>query len=195
LVRQRVYGLVVGYEDRNDHEELRLDPLMALLAGTRDIGGAQRRREQDRGKPGAGRSRLNRMESTPQSEQGKKRYQKIELEPGAVGELLVELDSDAQQRMPGVRPTVKIILRADSGFCWDALMSWCEEHGVGYVFGLARNAKLVQIIGQQWHEAQQEYERIGQAARVFTEFLYRTKKTWSRWRRVIAKAEHLAKGG
>jgi hypothetical protein len=93
-----------------------------------------------------------------------------------------------------VWPEVKVILRADSGFCRDALMSWCEEHGVGYVFGLARNVKLVQVIGKQLHEAQQEYERTGQAARVFTEFLYRTKKTWSRSRRVIAKAEHLAKG-
>ena len=87
-----------------------------------------------------------------------------------------------------------IVLRADSGFCRDELMTWCEKHGVDYVFGLARNARLVKIVGRELHQAQQQFEQTKQAARVFSEFTYRTQKSWSRERRVIAKAEHLAKG-
>jgi hypothetical protein len=65
---------------------------------------------------------------------------------------------------------------------------------VDYVFGLARNARLVKIIGRELHQAEQQFEQTKQAARVFSEFTYRTKKSWSRERRVIAKAEHLDKG-
>jgi hypothetical protein len=92
-------------------------------------------------------------------------------------------------------PDVKIILRGDSGFCRNELMSWCESQGVDFVFGLARNQRLRRIIGAQMHEATQQWNQTGQPARVFTEFEYRTKKTkksgWDRPRRVIAKAEHL----
>ena len=91
-------------------------------------------------------------------------------------------------------PQVEIILRGDGGFCRDALMSWCEENGVGYVFGLAKNKRLGKIIGQQLHEAQRQFETTQQPARVFTEFTYQTRKSWKRARRVIAKAEHLDKG-
>jgi len=93
-----------------------------------------------------------------------------------------------------VWPEVEIVLRADSGFCRDELMTWCEKHAVDYVFGLARNARLVKIIGRELHQAEQQFEQTKQAARVFSEFTYRTKKSWSRERRVIAKAEHLDKG-
>ena len=73
-------------------------------------------------------------------------------------------------------------------------MAWCEPAGVDFVFGLAQNQRLRKIIGRQMHEAKQQYEETGKPARVFTEFSYRTRKSWSRERRVIGKAEHLAKG-
>jgi hypothetical protein len=93
-------------------------------------------------------------------------------------------------------PEVRIILRGDSGFCRNELMSWCENHGVDFVFGMARNQRLRRIIGQQMQEATQLWNQTGQPARVFTEFEYRTKKTrkgggWDRERRVAAKAEHI----
>ena len=92
-------------------------------------------------------------------------------------------------------PAVKIVLRGDSGFCRNELMSWCESHGVDFVFGMARNQRLRKIIGQQMHEATQQWTRTGKPARVFTEFEYRTKKTkksgWDCARRVVAKAEHI----
>jgi hypothetical protein len=91
-------------------------------------------------------------------------------------------------------PQVQIILRGDGGFCRDALMSWCEQHQVDFVFGLAKNKRLVTIIGRQLQEAKVEFEKTRQAARVFSEFSYRTRKTWKQERRVIAKAEHLDKG-
>jgi hypothetical protein len=97
-------------------------------------------------------------------------------------------------------PGVKIILRGDSGFCRNELMSWCEAHRVDYVFGLARNQRLRRIIGPQMWEATQQWRQSGQPARVFTEFGYQTKKRkgkdgklggWDRERRVVAKAEHI----
>jgi hypothetical protein len=90
-------------------------------------------------------------------------------------------------------PEVKIVLRGDSGFCRNELMSWCENNGVDYLFGMARNQRLRRIIGQQMHEATVQWEQTGKAARVFSEFEYSTKKTskggWERERRVVAKAE------
>src|SRR6202789_2145296 len=92
-------------------------------------------------------------------------------------------------------PEVKIVLRGDSGFCRNELMSWCENNGVDFVFGLARNQRLRKIIGQQMHEATQQWNQTGKPARVFTEFEYSTKKTkksgWDCARRVVAKAEHI----
>jgi hypothetical protein len=91
-------------------------------------------------------------------------------------------------------PEVKIILRADSGFCREELMAWCEANHVDYVFGLARNKRLARIIGAQMHEAHTLHQTTGKAARVFTQFDYRTRKSWSCSRRVVAKAEFLDKG-
>jgi Transposase DDE domain group 1 len=91
-------------------------------------------------------------------------------------------------------PKVRIILRTDSGFCREELMAWCEQNQVDYVFGLARNARLQRKIAPQLRQAKQEQERTGQAARVYTEFSYRTRNSWSRSRRVVAKAEYLEKG-
>ena len=92
-------------------------------------------------------------------------------------------------------PEVKIILRGDSGFCRNELMSWCENNGVEFVFGLARNQRLRKIIGAQMHEATQQWKQTGKPARVFSEFEYQTKKTkkggWDHQRRVAAKAEHI----
>ena len=87
-----------------------------------------------------------------------------------------------------------MVLRADSGFCRQQLMAWCEAHHVDYVFGLARNQRLHRIIGAQMHPARALHRTTGKAARVFTEFDYRTNKSWSCWRRVVAKAEFLDKG-
>ena len=265
LVRQRVYGLALGYEDLNDHDQLRQDPLLAVLDGKADIAGEQRRRPQDRGKAGAGKSTLNRLELTPAAANAQSRYKKIVLEEAAVDRLLVDLYIQAQPRQPDlivldldatddpvhgeqegrffhgyyreycylplyifagehllcarlrgadrdaaagaveevqrivqqlrqVWPEVPIVLRADSGFCREALMAWCEQAGVDYGFGLAQNQRLRKIIGRPMQQAKQQFEETGKAARLFTEFSYRTRKSWTRERRVIAKAEHLAKG-
>ena len=91
-------------------------------------------------------------------------------------------------------PKVRIILRADSGFCRDELMAWCEQSQVDYVLGLARNSRLQRKIAPAMREAKQEQEKTGKAARVFADFPYRTRKSWSRRRRVVAKAEYLEKG-
>jgi len=87
------------------------------------------------------------------------------------------------------------VLRADSGFCREELMGWCEHNRVDYVFGLHRNQRLRRIIGRQMHEAQMLHQATGKAARIFTEFDYRTHKSWSRPRRVVAKAKYFDKGG
>ena len=92
------------------------------------------------------------------------------------------------RRAGATRP---IVLRADSGFCREQLLAWCEHNDVDYVFGFARNNRLRRIIGRAMHQAQQEHQRTGKPARVFCEFPYRTQKSWSRQRRVIAKAEHI----
>ena len=91
-------------------------------------------------------------------------------------------------------PKVKIVLRADSGFCREEPMAWCEHNHVGYVFGLARHQRLAKIIGAQMHQARVLHQSTGKAARVFAEFDYRTRKSWSGSRRVVAKAEYLDKG-
>ncbi len=89
---------------------------------------------------------------------------------------------------------MKILLRADSGFAREELMAWCDENGVDYLFGLARNQRLVAEIAAELAEAAAEHGRTRAPARRFKEFTYATRKTWSRHRRVVAKAEHLAKG-
>lgn len=265
LVRQRVYALALGYEDLNDHDRLRQDPLLALLAGKSDVEGHHRRRTRDRGKAGAGKSTLNRLELTPAEADPRARYKKIVLDEKAVDRLLVDLYLQSQPRPPErivldldatddpvhgqqegrffhgyygnycylplyifigdhlvcarLRPSnldaaagaleeverivaqlrrrwpeVRIALRADSGFCREALMSWCEAHRVDFVFGLAKNERLRKAVGEALEQAQQQWRQTGQPARVFVEFDYRTRDSWSRARRVVAKAEYLAKG-
>lgn len=259
LVSQRVYGLALGYEDLNDHDELRRDPVLALLAGKSDVSGQRRRRERDRGQPLAGKSTLQRLERTTD---GVDRYQKIRCVSAAIDRLLVDvfveahlqepaevlLDIDAtdsplhgqqegrffhgyyghycylplyifsgehvlcaRQRMSNqdaaagaaeelerivaqlraVWPKVKIILRGDSGFCRDELLSWCEENRVDYVVGLARNERLRSLIEEAIEQASRQQQQTGRPARVYSEFEYRTLESWSRERRVVAKAEQL----
>jgi len=262
LVRQRVLGLALAYEDLNDHEELRTDPLLATVVGKADPTGSDRRQEQDRGKPLAGKSTLNRLEWGAVKQD---RYRKISVDSKAVDRFLVEtflsahesvpsqiiLDLDATddplhgeqegrffhgyyggycylplyifcgshllcallrssdrdasagavteiERIVGqIRsrwPEVQIILRADSGFAREELMAWCEQQAVDYVFGLARNARLQRALGAELAQAREQFEQSSQATRIFRDFPYRTHKSWSCQRRVIGKAEHLAKG-
>jgi len=248
---QRVYGLALGYEDLNDHERLREDPLLMLLAGSTEPES-----------PLAGKSTLNRLELA--GERGvENRYKKVHYNAAAIDELLVNIFLEAHAEAPkeividldatdlpvhghqeqrffhgfykhycylplyivcgdhlqGVRlrpahidasagsreeiermvkqirqswPQVHIILRADSGFCRDALMNWCEANHVDYLFGFARNERLRRIIEPQMQAALALYQQTGQSARVFTEFTYETNNSWSGGRRVIAKAEQIA---
>ena len=260
LVSQRVYALALGYEDLNDHDELRSDPLLALLAGKSDLAGQQRKQERDRGKPLAGKSTLQRLEGTTD---GVDRYQKIRCDNEAIDRLLVEVFVEAQPQEPAeiivdidatdtpfdgqqegrffhgyyghycylplyifsgehvlcarqrvsnqdaaagsvaelkrivaqirdVWPQVRIIVRGDSGFCRDELLSWCEANGVDYVVGLARNERLRSLMEETMQQAAQRQQQTGRPARVFTEFAYQTRQSWSRARRVVAKAEQLA---
>jgi hypothetical protein len=252
MLAQRVFGLGLGYEDLNDHEQLRTDPVFGILAGKQNLA-----------QPLAGKSTLNRLElGTAKPD----RYKKIAFRQEAVDELLVSVFIESQQPAPAeivldmdttdlplhgkqegrffhgyydnycylplyvfsrdhvlcarlreanhdaafgclpeierivkqIRaawPEVKIILRGDSGFCRNELMSWCESNGVDYLFGMARNKRLRKIIGKQMHEATMQWKQTGKPARVFTEFQHSTKKTkksgWDRERRVVAKAEHI----
>src|SRR5262249_16917462 len=91
-------------------------------------------------------------------------------------------------------PNVQIVLRGDSGFCRDYLMRWCEANGVDFLFGLAKNQRLLRILGAQLHQAKEAFTQTGQPARGFKDFEYRPHKSWGRSRRVVGKAEHLAKG-
>jgi hypothetical protein len=89
-------------------------------------------------------------------------------------------------------PKVDIIVRGDSGFCRDELMTWCEGHGVYYVLGLARNDRLRAQIDRQMQKAARMQSETGRPARVFKQFYYRTSTgSWSRTRRVVAKAEQI----
>ena len=85
-------------------------------------------------------------------------------------------------------------VRADSGFCCEELMAWCEAEGVDYLLGLAKNERMKAQIKKESQQARQQYQETGHAARIFKEFYYKTRKSWSQQRRVVAKAEHLEKG-
>ena len=255
LVAQRVYGLALGYEDLNDHEELRNDPLLAVLVEKAD----------PRQEALAGKSTLNRLELTRETASRKERYKKIVLDHGDVDRLLVQVFLEAHREAPQeiildldatddplhgkqegrffhgyyghycylplyifcgefllgarLRPSnidaaagsveelqrivaqirsvwsrVRIVVRGDSGFCREELMAWCEAEGVDYLLGLAKNERLQAEIVKEMEQAKALYQQTGRAARWFTEFVYQTRKSWSRARRVVAKAEYLEKG-
>jgi len=91
-------------------------------------------------------------------------------------------------------PRTRIIIRGDSGFCRESIMAWCEDNDIGYLLGLARNARLERTLGKAMHLARCAFERTRTTARCFRDFRYRTRKSWSRSRRVVGKAEYLSKG-
>jgi len=112
---------------------------------------------------------------------------------GAKGADAMVLDTFRQLR--AAWPEVRVVVRGDSGFCRDWLMRACEAiPGLDYVFGLARNERLTGAIAKQMEQARREYLRSGEPARRYRDFSYRTLDSWSRRRRVIGKAEYLAKG-
>ena len=223
MVAQRVYALALGYADLNDHDQLRDDPLMGLLAGKREPGTALASKstlclvdvylESQAAPP---ERIVIDLDATDTPLHGKQEgrffhgyydhycYLPLYIFAGdqILGVRLREANQDAsagsveeiQRIVAQIRarwPRTQIILRADSGFCREQLMAWCEDHHVDYVFGLARNERLRRRIGKAMRQAAAEARRTGKPARVFTEFRYRTHKTWSRARRVIAKAERI----
>jgi Transposase DDE domain group 1 len=265
LIAQRVYALAPGYEDLNDHDDLRHDPLLATVVGKLDPEGGSRRRESDRGKPLAGKSTLNRIELTPVGADSGHRSKEVTCSIRQVEDLFVTLflqahpqppesivldldatddpvhgqqlgrffhgyyreycylpldifcgdhllcarlrpaDIDASagalkqlQRIVGrIRrtwPGVKVLIRGDSGFCREPILAWCEAQGVDYLLGLAQNQRRLELVAEPSEQARREYQRTGEPARVFAEFGYRTLTSWSRLRRVVAKAEHLSTG-
>lgn len=250
LVGQRVFGIALGYEDINDHDHLRHDPIMAVLAGKLEA-----RREECA--PVAGKSTLNRLEL---SRLEPTRYHKISHNPIAIRRLLVDLFLESYEPPPGeiildldatddpvhgmqegrffhgyydcycylplyvlcgrhllaarlrpasvdaatgaveevarivaqIRqrwPRVRILVRADSGFARDDLMSWCETNDVDYVLGLAKNDRLIAEIAGEMARAQARSQRSGKPARCFKSFMWQTRKSWRCKRRVVGKAE------
>ena len=119
----------------------------------------------------------------------KLRRSNIDVSAGAVDEV-ERIVAQIRTRWP----RVTILLRADSGFARDELMAWCEANGVDYVFGLARNQRLVGAIADDLAAAELQSLAQGSPARRFVDFAWRTLDSWSRTRRVVAKAEHLPKG-
>jgi len=266
LLAQRINGLILGYEDLNDHDDLRRDPALALSIGKSDLEGLNRRNLNDQGKALAGHSTLNRLELSAQESDA--RYKKIVANPTAIENFIIEqgvkaiprkskeivIDFDAtddplhghqegayfhgyyrhycylplyafcgniplwselreckidgckgtvealQRIIPAIRnrfgKKVRIILRGDGGFAREEIMAWCESQPeVYYCLGYSVNARLKKAVSVPlWklrQEATNEQGEVEAATRRFTELRYRTKKSWSRERRVIAKLELL----
>jgi hypothetical protein len=109
LVAQRVYGIALGYEDLNDHDTLRHDPLLAVLVGKADPTGGDRKQMGDRGKALAGKSTLNRLELTPRELESKPRHKKIAADTEAMDQLLVDVFLEAYSS-----PPARIVLDLDA---------------------------------------------------------------------------------
>jgi hypothetical protein len=249
LVGQRVFAIALGYEDLNDHDELRHDPLMAVLAGKLTP-------KREHCAPVAGKSTLNRLEL---SQLEPTRYHKVSHNPVAIKNLLIDVFLESRARPPrqivldldatddplhgeqegrffhgyydcycylplyvfcgrhlllaklrradidaaaGVVeevarlvarirarwPNTSILLRADADFARDALMAWCEATDVEFVLGLGRNERLIAEIAPELERAAAASAR-GRPRRYFKSFMWRTRRTWSRPRRVVAKVE------
>ncbi len=252
LLRQRVFGLALGYEDLVDHDELRRDRLLAAVVGKRDVGEGLL----------AGKSTLNRLELTLGEVPENERYKKIALDTESLDRVLVDTFLDAYESPPGwieidldntdvplhgqqegrhfhgyyghycylplyvfsgehlllarlgtadrdgaadaaeevarivaqIRarwPQTEILIRGDSGFCREELMAWCEDNGVWYVVGMAKNARLIAMIESELAAAKAECGETERPARVFADLEYATLSSWSATRRVVAKAEHI----
>lgn len=265
LVAQRVLAITLGYEDLNDHDRLRLDPLLAAVVGKVDPKGKRRKRVRDQGKSLAAPATLNRLELSHPGLAADDRYCRISLDQDKVDALLVDLFVEAYDEAPeevvldidatddpihGMQqgrffhgyydsycylplyifaddhllcarlreancdgasgsvdelekivarireswPDTRLVLRGDSGFCREWLMRWCEDNHVEYVLGIAKNRRLIAEIEDELEEAEDQYDLTGEPARVFKSFDYRTRSSWSRGRRVVAKAEHLRRG-
>jgi hypothetical protein len=91
-------------------------------------------------------------------------------------------------------PLTRLIIRGDSGFCSDEIMSWCEGNGVDYVLGLAKNSRLVKMLTREMRKAERRFIKTRETQRIFRDMSYKTRRSWSRRRRVVAKAEHMAGG-
>ena len=265
LVAQRTYAVALGYEDVNDHDELRRDLLVATLVGKADLMGQRRRREADRGNPLAGKSTINRLELADPQTAAQHRYHKVVCDAEAVDRFFVDAFLDGYETPPAeivldldatddpvhgeqegrffhgyygcycylplyifagshlllarLRPSnidasagaldelrriveqirqrwpqVHIIVRGDSGFARNDIMTWCEDNGVDYVFGLPKNTRLCAAIERQLRKSQRRYQQTRRASRRYRDFRYRTLNSWDRTRRVVGKAEYLAKG-
>jgi hypothetical protein len=265
LITQRTVGLCLGYEDTNDHDELRRDPLLATVCGKLDPTGSKRKHTRDRGNALAGKSTLNRLETYGVGTQENQKYKKIYYSEDAIDQFFVDtfikttrkvpkeiiLDLDAtddplhghqegrffhgyydcycylplymfcgdklllaklktanldpgHESLPDVVqviqqirahwPKVRIVLRGDSGFCREDLMHWCEDNEGLYVFGIARNNRLLKRIFKELKKVRKRYFEQKKPQRIFKDFTYRTLKSWSRRRRVVGKVEYLAKG-
>ena len=110
----------------------------------------------------------------------------IDAAAGAVDEP-ARIVPQIRRRWPGTR----IRVRGDAGFCREDILRWCEDAGLGYVFGLARNARLEPWLAKALHKSRRRGAATGRAARRFRECRYRTLTSWSRARRVVGKAEWL----
>lgn len=260
LVRQRLFALAMGYEDLNDHDDLRGDPLLAEVVGKREPTGEDRVRDADRGRALAGKSTLNRLEWALGSEAETDRYHRVALDPEAMNTYFVDLfldsfeqppeeiildfdatddplhgqqegrffhgyydcycylplyvfyghhllwaqlrtaDRDASDGtvdvleilVPRIRerwPQAQILLRGDSGFARDAILSWCEDNEVRYVVGLARNQRLERMLEPTLERAEERRSEDEPKVRLFEDLEYETLNSWSRSRRVVGKAE------
>src|ERR1043165_3769816 len=248
LIGQRVFGIALGYEDLIDHDQLRHDPVLAVLGGKRTA------RRADCA-PLAGKSTLNRLEHAPSG--AASRYHRIGHDGAAIARVFVDLFLEAHARAPKqiildldatddpihghqegrffhgyydcycylplyvfcgehlllcklrpanidavagaldevarvvarIRerwPRTRILLRADSGFARDDLMSWCEANGVDFLFGLAKNERLIAAIAPELARAAAKSRRTGVPESCFKSFMWTTRTTWSRRRHVVA---------
>jgi hypothetical protein len=241
LLAQRIFGIACGYEDLNDHQRLRDDPLWQTAVdhpGPDDAPALASPPTLCRLENRARRADLVKMaaalvecfvasHATPPQElvldfdatddpvHGRQEnrffhgyydgYCFLPLYVTCGDHLLVaylrpsNIDASLHsrailkllvRRLRQAWPDVRIVVRADSGFCRWRLMRWCDRHGVGYLLGLARNAVLQRRAAAWQEQAERAFGADGQAHRVFGEFEYAA-SSWDRPRRVIAKAEHL----
>jgi len=258
LLAQRTVGIALGYEDLNDHDRIRHDPLLATLVDKPVV-------KIEGSCALAGKSTLNRLELTPADAGPESRYAKVVYNGTAIEHFFIDWFIDRHKKAPseivldvdatddpthgnqegayfhgyydhycylplyifcgddllsarlrtsdcdpseGVLPDLarivnrvreswpgtRIVVRGDSGFCREDLMAWCELRGVEYILGLAKNSRLEKLIKKDLKKAKRKFKRTGKPSKRYRNLHYRTLSTWSKKRRVVAKAEHLDKG-